>query len=288
MGRFRRRTLVLDSGSGRWTYGQSNENYLGFPNGVNARRLHDLGVRQAARFGVEFRAGEVTRVTTSDDGLVLTLADGALQARTVIWAAGVRDRWPTFPGARRLVGKQLFWCIVCDGWRCLGRRVLLLGNDDKAAGTVLQFLTYSRDLTMLVDPAHDALSPAVERQLKRRGIDVRRGVVRRVRVDAEGVCGVTVRGGGNLDVDVVFSLYGSEPNTAPLRDLGVNLASNGHVRINEKNQTNLKFFFAAGDVTNKHGHQVATAVHEGAQAAQAANHVLYPEAMRLPKLPREG
>lgn len=288
MGRFRRRTLVVDSGLGRWTYGQTNENYLGFPNGVNARKLHDLGVRQAARFGVAFRDGEVTRVRQASGGLALDMPDGELLASTVIWAAGVRDRWPTFPGARRLVGKQLFWCIVCDGWRCLERRVLLLGNDDKAAGTVLQFLTYSRDLTMLVDPASNALSPTVERKLRRRGIEVKRGVVRRVNLAEDGVCGVSLRDGSSLDVDLVFSLYGSDPNTAPLSELGVNLASNGHVRINEKNQTNLECFFAAGDVSNKHGHQVATAVHEGAQAAQAANHVLYPEALRLPKLPREG
>jgi len=42
-----------------------------------------------------------------------------------------------FPDARRLVGKQLFWCIVCDGWRTLDREILLLENIDAAAEDAL-------------------------------------------------------------------------------------------------------------------------------------------------------
>jgi len=288
MGRFRRRTLVVDSHEGRWTYGQTNENYLGFPTGVSARRLHDLGIRQAMRFDVEFEKGCVTHVTHEDGTYQLTTETGLLTARTVIWAAGVRDLWPIFPGARRLVGKHLFWCIVCDGWRTLDRHVLILGNDDKAAGTLLQFLTYTDRITFVVDPTHDRLSSRARKKLRDAGVDIKHAHVRRVDVQGEDLTSVTLTTGEQVPCGILFSLYGSRPNTEPIRDLGVQLARNGHVRINEKNQTNLPTFFAAGDVTNKHSHQVVSAAHEGAQAAQAANHVLYPERQTLPKLPREG
>src|SRR6188508_1779275 len=132
MGRFRRRTLVLDSGDGRWSYGQVNENYLGFPRGVSARRLHALGRAQAERFGVVIRDAAVTAVAPRGAGYHVRYHGGQAEARTLIWAAGVRDLWPSFPGVRRLVGKHLFWCIVCDGWRTLGKRVVVLGNTDKA------------------------------------------------------------------------------------------------------------------------------------------------------------
>jgi thioredoxin reductase (NADPH) len=39
--------------------------------------------------------------------------------------------------------------------------------------------------------------------------------------------------------------------------------------------------FAAGDVTRLHSHQVTTAVHEGGQAASAANYYLYPEELKV-------
>ena len=66
-----------------------------------------------------------------------------------------------------------------------------------------------------------------------------------------------------------------------LRGLSVALTHSGYVRIDDKNQTNLATFFAAGDVSDRHAHQVVAAVHEGAAAAMSANHVLYPPLQRL-------
>ena len=280
MGRFRRSTLVIDSGDGRWSYGQTNDNYLGFPRGVRARRLHALGRRQAERFGVVFRQAEVTRIAPRDGGYAVEHGRAHAAARTVIWAAGVRDRWPDFPGVRRLVGHWLFWCIVCDGWRTRGRRVLLLGDRERAVSTALQFLTYTADLVFLARP-DSRLSARCHRKLGEAGIPLLRGRVKRVLAGEKGIARVVLADGSTLRADYIFSLYGSEPRTELLRALPVALAANGHVRIDEKNRTNVPTFFAAGDVTDKHGHQVVAAVHEGAAAAMAANHVLYPPLQRL-------
>ena len=279
MGRFRRTTLVLDASDGRWSYGQVNENYLGFPGGVRARKLHALGRAQAERFGVTFRETLVTRIEANGAGYVVHHRGGHAAARTVIWAAGVRDLWPDFPGVRKLVGKSLFWCIVCDGWRTQGKRVLLLGNTEKAVGTALQFLTYTRDVTFLVGAA--SLSARCHRKLDEVRIPVRRGTVKRVSAGLDGIERVVLDDGTEMKPDLIFSLYGSEPRTELLRGLPVVLTRGGHVRIDEKNKTSLPAFFAAGDVSDKHGHQVATAVHEGAAAAMSANHVLYPPLQRL-------
>jgi thioredoxin reductase (NADPH) len=279
MGRFRRSTLVLDNGDGRWSYGQVNDNYLGFPRGVRARRLHALGRAQAVRFGVAFRDAPVTRVEPGKAGYRIHHKGGHAAARTVIWAAGVRDLWPDFPGVRRLVGKHLFWCIVCDGWRTQGRSVVLLGNSERDAGTALQFLTYTTDLTFVVD--RPRFGARCRRKLEEAGIPIRRGRIKRVAAGEDGIERVVLDDRSELRPDFIFSLYGSEPRTELLRALPVALTRSGYVRIDDKNRTNVHTFFAAGDVSDKHGHQVAAAVHEGAAAAMSANHVLYPPRQRL-------
>src|SRR4030095_10172685 len=71
MGRFKRRTLVLDCGDGRWSYGQVNQNYLCFPAGGTGIRLHNLGRKQAERFGVVFEDAEVTKVQHDKRGFRL-------------------------------------------------------------------------------------------------------------------------------------------------------------------------------------------------------------------------
>lgn len=281
MGRFRRRTLVVDCGDGRWSYGQRNENYLGFPSGVSALRLHQLGRAQAERFGVTFRPWEVSAVRASRDGFVLETTGEPCRARTLIWAAGVHDRWPAFAGARRLVGRHLFWCIVCDGWRARDRAVLILGDTDKAVSTTLQFLTYTRRVTLLTDPERRRISSRGRAKLAAGGIPLLGGKVRRVIAAKGGMTEVLLEDGRRIEAALLFSLFGSTPRSALLRGLPVGLAANGHVRIDDKNRTTMPAFFAAGDVTDKHSHQVISAAHEGAMAAQAANHVLYPSFQRL-------
>jgi thioredoxin reductase (NADPH) len=281
MGRFRRRTLVLDCGDGRWSYGQINHNYLGFPAGVSGIRLHELGRAQAERFGVVFQDAEVTKVRRDDRGFHIATRKGAHRARALIWAAGVHDRWPEFERARRLVGKHLFWCIVCDGWRARDLRVLVLGDTDRAVGTTLQFRTYTRRVTLLSDPRRGRLTSRARAKLAQCGIGLIEGRVRKVIASKERVRRVVLDDGRTLEADILFSLYGSTPRTELLRDLPVALDRNGHVRIDDKNRTNLPGFFAAGDVDGKHSHQVISAAHEGAMAAQAANHVLYPAVQRL-------
>lgn len=280
MGRFRRTTLVLDGADGRWSYGQTNDNYLGFPRGVSARRLHTLGRAQAARFGVAFRDAMVTRIEARGTEYRVHHRGGQAHARTVIWAAGVRDLWPDFPGVRRLVGKRLFWCIVCDGWRTLGRPVALLGDSERAVGTALQFLTYTRDVTFVAD--HGArLSGRCHRKMESAGIAFLRARVRRVVCRDGRIERVVLDDRSELHPDYIFSLYGSEPRTELLKALPLARSHSGYVRIDEKNRTSVPTFFAAGDVTDRHGHQVSTAVHEGAAAAMSANQVLYPALQRL-------
>jgi thioredoxin reductase (NADPH) len=275
MGRFRRRTLVISDGDGRWSYGQRNENYLGFPEGVSARQLHELGVAQAERFDVAFCAACVTAVTHDGKGYRLETSMGPWAARTLIWATGVRDHWPAFSGARRLVGTYLFWCIVCDGWRTRDKDVLIFGNADSVGSTILQFLTYTRRLTVLVDPEKDELSLDMQARLEAEGVAVRRGSVKRVHHAGGMLREVVLADDTVLEPDYLFSLLGSTPKTALLKDLPVALDGRGHVVIDDKNRTGLATFFAAGDVSNKHSHQVVSAAHEGAMSAQAANHVLY-------------
>ena len=283
MGRFRRRTLVVDAGDGRWSYGQVNQNYLGFPAGVGALRLHRLGRQQAERFGVAFLAGTVGAIRRESDGFVLRAGRRLLRARTVVWATGVQDHWPDFPGVRRLVGRRLFWCIVCDGWRTWRRPVLVLGHDDACARTTLQFLTYTREVTLLVDPARARLSRLSRERLAEQGVEVRPGRIRSARL-REGEClDVRLDDGRRLRPAFVFSLLGATARTREVHGLGLAFSRKGHIRVDDKNRTAIPGFYAAGDVSDRHSHQVATAVHEGAMAAQAANQVLYPPCQKLPK-----
>ena len=281
LGRFLRRTVVLDGGEGRSAGRQLNENYLGFPRGVRASRLRELGRRQAERFGVVFVEGNVTTGACEDDHFVLEGDCGAWRGRTAILATGVTDVWPAFPNVERYIGRSLFWCITCDGFRTRGKRTVLVGATDEAVTTACQFLVYNDKLTFISVKTSDESAISREKldSLHENGIEVVEGAIERV-TGPRGMVKQVIVDGEPYEAEILFSLLGSTPSSGLAAQLGVLLDETGYVRIDKEQRTNVRRVYAAGDVTGPYAHQVSSAVHEGAMAAQAANYDLYGDFQR--------
>jgi thioredoxin reductase (NADPH) len=290
LGRAMRSVLILDGAQGRTTWNQLNENYLGFPNGIRAADLVRRGRRQAERFGVEFEECEVRQVERQSKDSTFQIVVNAGQgdterrARTIIFATGVTDVWPSFPNVKRYVGKSLFWCLACDGFRTCGKRVVVLGNSDEAATTALQMLNYTRHVTFLCADDQNDISSLKQAQLKDHDIPLCYGRILQVEGKGGQLSALHLEGGLRLELDCLFSLMGQVPNSQLAARLGVHLSDRGCIRVDEEQMTNMSGIFAAGDVTNLPAQQVASAVHQGAIAATSANYFLYSDVQRTLEL----
>jgi thioredoxin reductase (NADPH) len=282
LARARRSVLVLDTGRGRANGPQVNDNYLGFPRGIKASRLRDLGQRQAERFGARvIRATVDTAACIADGRFELTGNGQTWRGRSLVIATGVTDIWPSFPGMERYVGRSLFWCIVCDGFRTVDTRIVLIGASDDAATTACQFLTFTKQVTFIATGVGDEVKISADHLtlMQRNGIEVVAGSIDQV----EGVRGQIRRvhaGGRVLEASLIFSLLGQVPNSGLAASMGVLLDAQGYLRIDHEQRTNVPHVYAAGDVTGPYAPQIAAAVHEGATAGQTANVDLYPPFQR--------
>ena len=279
LARYNRSVVVADHGSGRSTTHEINENYFGFPEPIAQKELRARGREQAERYGasfVETRAGGIAR---DGDAFVVRSEGAVLRGRTLIIATGVRDNLPQFENqdVRDYFGKSLFWCITCDGYKTRGARVAVVGRDDEAATTALQFLNFTDHVTVIsnCDAASCEISPAKRAQLADSGIALRIGNVTHL----YGECGmmreVRIDTGGRLALDFMFSLQGAVPNSQLAASLGVAVDDAGYIQTDTEQRTNVERVFAAGDVTKVFAHQIVTAAHEGATAGITANFELY-------------
>ncbi len=285
LGRFTRRVLVLDAAQGRSSFAQVNENYLGFPDGITTRELRDLGRKQAERFGVEFRECRVQRVEQIEKGFRAYTTDGDFEGRTLLFATGVTDIWPDVPGIREWIGRQVFWCITCDGHRTPGKTLVCIGNTDEAAVTTLQFLLFTRNVTLVADREKARFSPEKCADLAAQRVPVLYARPRNLELTPEGdrITAVCLDDGTRLPCDMIFSLLGVRPNTQLAREMGVALDPDGYIEIDEEGYTNIPGMFAAGDLTRMYTQQVASAVHAGAEAAQTMNYYLYADYQKNPE-----
>jgi thioredoxin reductase (NADPH) len=279
LARYNRSVVVFDTARGRSTHHQTNHNYLGFPDGVPIREFRELGRAQLARYSeVEIRNDEVVRMSGGEgSGFVAHTEHGRYGGRVVILATGVQDHYPHFEGWEPCVGISLFWCITCDGYENRGRRILVVGHTDVAAAEAMQLLSLTGRITLLTNSDRSEISDRFRRRLAGAGVPMIEDRIESVGcADGGRIEAVRTAGGVHLPTEAVFSIQGASPRTRLATPLGVKLAPTGWIAVDTEQKTNVPGVYAAGDVTSIHSHQVTTAVHEGAQAASAANYHLYP------------
>jgi thioredoxin reductase (NADPH) len=85
-----------------------------------------------------------------------------------------------------------------------------------------------------------------------------------------------------LAVEQVYTVRRSKAANDLARQLGLDLNPIGQIVVTSEQHTNVPGAYAAGDATSLHDHQLSAAVHEGNQAACAANYHLYRAVQRAP------
>jgi thioredoxin reductase (NADPH) len=282
LARYNRRVLVFDTGHGRSTHHQVNRNYLGFPGGIATVELRKRAAEQLADYpGAQVLHHAVIGVEgDAERGFTVHSQSRSFTGRTLILATGVLDHFPHFAGWERYVGESMFWCIACDGYENRGREILVVGHTDAAAAEAMQMHSLSDRVRLLTNSHRNEISEVLCRRLRAAGIPVVHDQIHTVEGERGQLRTVVTRGGERLPLDALFSIQGATPETRLAAQLGVLLAPSGYIRVDTEQKTSVEAVYAAGDVTSLHSHQVSAAVHEGSQAASAANYFLYPPELK--------
>ncbi len=271
--------LVLEGTQpgGQLTTTSEVENFPGFPSGVDGFELMQNLRKQAEKFGTRYRSGRVQSLDVSSSPYTLKLADGEIEAKTVIIATGASPRLTGVPGEKELFGgKGVTTCATCDGAFYRNMDVAVIGGGDSAAEEAL-FLTRFASKIHLVHRrdelraskimadrvlAHDKIKPvwdsvpvAVE-GVKEGGVSGLK--IKNVKTGAESV----------LPVKGIFVAIGHVPNTAPFK-AAVDTDEQGYFKPVNGSQvkTRTPGVYVAGDCADHVYRQAITAAGMGCQAA---------------------
>ncbi len=283
LARFDRHTALFDTGQGRSTWHQTINNYLGFPGGIETRKLRELGCKQLEDYPqVRSFDHKIESLKREKDGTFTAQGQaGEWHSRAVILCSGVLDHYPHFDGWDEYVGRSMFWCITCDGYGCRNQRVVVIGNTNDAASEALQLQRFDASLTVLTNSETTEISEKFVKRLANARIPLIHDKIDEV-IGHDGQFEAIITRDGNLriELDQLFNQQGATPQTELAEQVGAKLSDNGYIKIDTEQKTNIPGFYAAGDVTRLHSHQVSTAVHEGGMAASAANYYLYPTELK--------
>lgn len=280
--RYLHTVVLIDSGDPRNWETRGINGFLGMPQAKPAE-LRASGRNEARRYGALLVDDRVDRVTRhSHEIFELTTHGGdAIRARRVLLAIGFRDIWPDIPGLERVYGETAHVCPDCDGYECLDKKTVVIGNGRKAVGMALNLTTWTDQIIICTngEPA-DMDEPEYCMKLDALNIPVLTQRVLSVKGSRGQVQCLELEDGMSLDAERIFFAIGQYPAD----DLGVQLGckrdDEGHIVVDEHYHTSVRNVFAAGDVVP--GAQLAiTAASDGAIAALAMHKSLVPPARRL-------
>ena len=250
------------------------ENYPGFPDGIYGPELVERFRQHAMKFGAEIVTDTVEKVDPEGDQWRLRGTKCDYRAEAVIIATGAKHRHLKVPGERDFYGKGVSVCATCDGFFYRGHDVAVVGGGNVAIDDAV----YLSDLARKVYVVHrrDELraDPILqERAFARKNIEfLWNSTVIRIN-GTEAVESMTVRNvKTNEETDVpvtgVFVCIGFVPEVG-LVD-GIVDTEDGHITTDDHMRTSAPGIFAAGDIRKAALKQIATAVGDGAIAADSA------------------
>ena len=150
LGRARRRTLVVDTGSPSNLPSEGVGGLLGH-DGRSPAELYAIGRRELEAYPtVELLADTVERGERVDGAFALELAGGRRETtRRVILATGMDYRPPKLQGLAELWGRSVFHCPFCHGWEARDQALAVLGGGDGGLHRALLLRGWSDDIVLL-------------------------------------------------------------------------------------------------------------------------------------------
>jgi len=258
------------------------ENFTTVQKTVGPKFAQDMEAH-VREYGVDImnlqRVNKITGADQTTNGLVaVELENGAkLESKTVILSTGARWREMNVPGEAEYRTRGVAYCPHCDGPLFKGKRVAVIGGGNSGveaaidlAGivehvTLVEFDTKLRADQVLQDklnslPNATVITNALSTEVVGDGAQVTGLKYKDRATDVE----------HTVELSGIFVQIGLLPNTDFLKESAVELTPRGEIVINERNETNVKGVFAAGDCTTVPYKQIIIATGEGAKASLSA------------------
>ena len=226
----------------------------------------------ADRFGAETAFDEVIRVDLKAEPKKITTTGGELLTKTVVIATGASPRELGLPEEKKLRGRGVAYCAVCDGMRYKDKTVVVSGGGNSAAEDALflakickkVYLVHRRDALRASMVYQNALKDSPVEFLWNSRIEE---ILHEKKVTGVRLADVKTGEEREIACDGVFVAIGRVPDTAVFEGQ-VERNEQGYIIADETTRTNVPGVFAVGDVRTKPLRQIVTAASDGAVASK--------------------
>ena len=226
---------------------------------------------QVKRSGAKIVYKKVTNAILDEKTKLIVTDKSLITAKAVIICAGAKRRTLGLPNERKLTGRGVSYCAVCDGSFYKNKQVAVVGGGETAVSDAIYLSNLAEKVTIIHRrDAFRASKSKLEALAARGNIEVilNENVAELSETDNK-LSSITLASGKEIPVDGLFVAIGLEPDSTLFKGQ-IQTTENGYIVTDDKMRTSLKNVYAAGDIREKSLRQIVTAAADGAIAAVTA------------------
>ena len=256
------------------------DNYLGKEDIHGSDLIFDFW-NHVHKYNISSLIGEevVEIAESKDKKLIKTDNNKEYKTDSVIIASGTEKRHLGMKQEYVLKGKGVHYCASCDGFLYSGQPVAVVGGGNSGLEASLDLAKIDCDVSLIeVEDSLMGDEYLQEKVKKNENITVYTSNQVKEIIGENKLNSIIIYNDNNdkkteLDVNGLFVEIGLVANTDFVSDI-IDVNQSKEIIINNKNETNIKGIWAAGDVTNIKDKQIITSAAEGAKAALRVNEYL--------------
>jgi thioredoxin reductase len=255
-------------------------NFLGL-DGLLPTDIRKIAWKQIDKYdSAELRKEKIVNVNKEKEDGVFVITDDndtSIGAKKVVLAVGYHDVYPDIPGFVECWADTIIPCPFCDGYENRDRVWGIVVNSKMELDWFPKMAqNWTSKIKVFISPNIEIKS-SYQNELFKLDIPVYRGIITKVNHTNTKVESVSLESGENIQVDTLLWIPPVKPSQLIQRlveNLGLELDEQGYVKTDERQQTNVKGLFAAGDVQVGSKGALAAA-YNGGMAATSIVHEWY-------------
>jgi len=275
--RYNMNLLVIGMEMGTIVDAEKVDNYMGFSS-ISGVELAKKFTEHAEKLGAVIIREEIENIKKDGDIYTVKTNKNKYESKSIIYALGGIKRKLKLESEKKFMGKGISYCATCDAAFFKDKKVAVAGGGNASVASALHLSKFASEVYIIYRREKLRAFPFF---IKKAEDDPKINIIYNSNI-------VELKGENKLEsivienskdgkrtemkMDGVFVEFGYEPNSDIAEKIGVEITEEGRIKVNEDMSTNIKGFFAAGDVTtgSNRFNQLVTAAAEGAIASSSA------------------
>ncbi len=247
------------------------ENFPGFKS-ILGPDLMDAMYQQVSALKCRTLEENVSKVDLNSYPYKVYVGEKSYEAYSIIIASGASARWLGLKNEKRLIGKGVSGCAVCDGAFFKNKDVVVVGGGDSAMEDASYLSTLTNSVTLIHRRSEFRASKIMqERVLSNKKIKIIWDsevvdVLGKEHVEGVKIKNIETGKEEEIKTEGLFIAIGHNPNTE-IFDGQIELDKNKYIKTHDFTKTSKEGVFAAGDVQDRLYKQAVIAAGWGSMCA---------------------